>query len=254
MMLKTIYKTLIIVSILFTNGFAYNMNISKYFSKVKNNKISQQYGDDGIRALGTLTQKYGKNSISKLNEISMVYGNKGLRYLNKYGEIAIKNRTNFNIIDTFGSKGVYLLKQYPSKGVEYYNKFGNKFVINAQKYGNKRVIKYLDESKKFNQDSKILKFLDKFGDKANVFLDRHWGKLLASGFVLLNADSIIASTENIANKTIDKSGEIVTDSVSNIANSQLGLFIGIALLLFIFFKYGLDKIIKIRNNYKDKNV
>ena len=222
--------------------------LTKTFTKTTITQVSEKYGSKGIEALGTLTKKYGKNSLNKLNEINKKFGQKGIDILIKYGELALKNQSTFKLVNQYDSKGFYLLKRYPNKSIEYYNKFGNKFIINA----NKRVIKYLDDANKYNQDTKIITFLDKFGDKANSFLDKHWGKLLTSGFVLLNADSLIASTQNIAESVIDKSGEVVTDSVSNISNSQVGLFIGIALLLFVFFKFGIDKLIAIRE--KKKNV
>jgi len=217
----------------------------KFFKPSVIQKIETQYGKDGVQALEKLTSKYGKNSLNMFNDINNKFGIDGIKILAKYGDDIVLNKNSINMITKYKDKGFYIAKQYPTS-ISYYEKYGDKFMMIADKYGNKRVIKYLDESKAFNQDSKVLKFLDKFGDKANIFLDRHWGKLLTSGFVLLNADSFIASSENIAKKAIDKSGDVVTESVSNIANSQLGLFIGIALLLFVFFKYGLDKILSIK--------
>ena len=64
--------------------------------------------------------------------------------------------------------------------------------------------------------------------------------MLTSGFVFLNADDLVESMENVGKKTVDKTGDFATNSVKNIANSNLGIFMGIALLLFVFFKYGLD--------------
>lgn len=221
--------------------------LSKTFSKSTISNVSKQYGENGLNGLKTLTNKYGKNSLLKLNEIGNKYGNRGIELLSKYGETALKNKYTFEIVDKFGSKGFYLIKKYPNKGIYYYNKFGSKFIINADKFGDKRVIKYLDASAKYNQDGKIITFLNKFGEKGNNFLNNHWGKLLASGFVLLNADSLVASTKNILNNGINKSAAVVTDSIKNIAHSQIGLFIGISFLLFIFFKYGFEKIISLKN-------
>jgi len=249
-------KRLILLLILSSYLFAFEGQIAKIliktFTKTTITQVSKKYGSKGIEALATLTKRYGKNGLSKLNEINKKFGQKGIDILIKYGELPLKNQSTFKLVNQYGSKGFYLLKRYPNKSIEYYNKFGNKFVTNADKYGNKRVIKYLDDAKKYNQDTKVMTFLDKFGDKANSFLDKHWGKLLTSGFVLLNADSLIASTQNIAESAINKGGDVVTDSVSNISNSQVGLFMGIAILLFVFFKFGIDKLIAIRE--KKKNV
>jgi hypothetical protein len=250
------YRVLFILIITTYSLFGFESQIIKFLSKTfsKNtiSNVSKQYGENGLNGLKTLTNKYGKNSLLKLNEIGNKYGNRGIELLSKYGEAALKNKHTFDIVDKFGSKGFYLIKKYPNKSVNYYNKFGSKFITNADKFGNKRVIKYLDESAKYNQDGKIIKFLNKFGEKGNNFLNNHWGKLLTSGFVLLNADSLIASTENIVNNGVDKGTEVVSDSIENIANSQIGLFVGISILLFIFFKYGFEKIISLRKKKVDK--
>jgi len=243
-------KKLILILVLSSCIFAFEGQIAKIliktFTKTTISQVSKEYGVKGINALSILTKKYGKNSLNKLNEINKKFGQKGIDILIKYGELPLKNQTTFKIVNQYGNKGFYLLKRFPNRSIEYYNKFGSKFVKNADKYGDKRVIKYLDDAKKYNQDTKVINFLDKFGDKANIFLNNHWGKLLASGFVLLNADSLIASTENIAKSAIDKGANVVIDSISNISNSQVGLFIGIAILLFVFFKFGIDKIMKIK--------
>ena len=216
--------------------------VAKFFSKESITIISKKYGSEGVEALAVLQRKYGKNALVKFNTISQTYGKKGLGYLTKYGEIAVKNPTAFQMVDKYGSQGVYLLKRFPLRSTEYYKKYGDKFFTISNKYGNTRVIRYLDDAKKFHQDNKIIHFLDKYGDRGNAFLNNHWGKLLTSGFVLLNADDIIASTENLGQEAIGKTAEVGKESIKNIVNSQLGLFIGIALLLFIFFKYGYEKI------------
>ena len=103
-----------------------------------------------------------------------------------------------------------------------------------------------EEAKKYNADGKIIRFLEKFGEKANIFLEKHWGKLLVSGFVLLNADDIIQSMENVAKTGVKEGGEVVTKSVDSIVNSQFGLLAGIALILFAIFKFGIDFFMRIR--------
>ncbi len=115
---------------------------------------------------------------------------------------------------------------------------------NADKFGNQRVIKYLDDSAKFGQDKKVFELLDKFGDKANIFFQENWGKLLAIGFVTLNSDEIIASIENVGKETIKTVGETATKSVDSVANSNLGIILGLAVILLVFFKFGWDKVFR----------
>lgn len=220
--------------------------VTKFFSKESATIISKEYGEKGVEALAVLQKKYGKNALIRFNTIKKLYGKKGINYLIKYGEIAVKNPTVFNLVNKHGAKGVYLIKQFPLRAPDYYKKYGDKFFNISNKYGDKRVIRYLDGAKKFQQDDKIIHFLDKYGDKGNSFLNNHWGKLLTSGFVLLNANSLIQSTENIGNEVVDKTAKAGEESVKNIVNSQLGIFIGIALLLFVFFKYGYEKIFSSR--------
>jgi hypothetical protein len=74
--------------------------------------------------------------------------------------------------------------------------------------------------------------------------------MLATGFVLLNADSLIESTKNIANHGLDKGREVAQESIKNIANSQLGWMIGLALLLFVFFKYGIEAVVSVWRKWK----
>ena len=90
-------------------------------------------------------------------------------------------------------------------------------------------------------------FLEKYGEKGNAFLDKHWGKLLTSGFVLLNADDLIGSMENVSKKAVDTGGNMVVKSVESVANSNVGIFMGVALLLFVLFKYGVDFVLRVLN-------
>jgi hypothetical protein len=87
-----------------------------------------------------------------------------------------------------------------------------------------------------------MELLNKFGDNANQFFQENWGKLLIGGFVLLNSDEIISSIENVGKEALTVTGETVSKSVENISNSNLGLLIGFALILIIFFKFGWDKV------------
>jgi len=239
-------KVLLIILVLNFSLFGFEGQVvkivTKFFSKESATIISKEYGAKGVEALSILEKKYGKNALIKFNAISKKYGRKGLNYLTKYGEIAVANPTAFKIVDKYGSKGVYLLDRFPKKGIEYYRKYGDKFLNLSNKYGDTRIVRYLDNAKKFGKDDKIIQFLDKYGDKGNAFLNNHWGKLLVSGFVLLHADSLIASTQSVAKEAVGKTAEVGEKSIKNIANSQVGVFIGLALLLFIFFKFGYDKI------------
>lgn len=248
-MKKIILGMMIMSCTLFAFEGALLKVLAKTFTKSTLGAVSQQYGKSGLKALKVLSIKYGKNSLPKLNKLYVEYGKKGLEMVSKYGASALKNRDTFRLVDKYGDKGFYLIKKYPEKSVAYYNKFGNTFVASTEKYGTKRVVKYLDQSAKFNQDQKVMKFLDKFGEKGNIFLDKHWGKLLTSGFVLLSADSIITSTENIARKGLDKAGDVLVDGAATVADSQLGVFIGIAIVLFVFFAFGMEKIIKLRKSF-----
>jgi hypothetical protein len=241
-------KNFLVILLLISNLFALEgmaiKSLLKIFSKDSIEMVAKKYGDDGTVALEKLSMKYGKNGINKLEEIETKYGKDGVKLVAKYGDEVVKNRATFNIVKKFGYKGYYLINRFPKRAVEYYNKFGDKFVILSDKFGNDRVIKYLDGAKKYNADNKIIKFLDKFGEKANNILDRHWGKLLASGFVLLNSDNFFKTLNNLGEKTIDKAGETVVKTT----DSNFGILAGIALILFIFLKYGWDFIVKIRKN------
>jgi hypothetical protein len=220
--------------------------LSKFFSKTTIEAVASRYGSSGVKALEKLAPKYGSRGAEKLELISAKYGGRGVEMVARYGEIAVKNRTAFEMVSKYGNRGVYLLRQFPIKATEYYKKFGDKFVNLTEKFGTTRIVKYLDEAKKYGADGKIVKFLEKFGEKANQFLEKHWGKLLVSGFVLLNADDIIQSMENVAKTGVKEGGEVISKSVDSIVNSQFGLLAGISLILFVIFKFGIDFFMRIR--------
>ena len=251
--MKKILLIFILISQIFAFEGAVVKTLSKFFSKEAVETVASKYGNNGLKALEKLSAKYGSKGMEKLEIINAKYGKEGLRLVSKYGDEVVKNRAIFNIVEKFGYKGYYLIRRFPKRSVEYYEKFGDKFVTLSNKFGPTRVINYLDEAKKYGADRKIIKFLDKFGKKANNFLEKHWGKLLVSGFVLLNADDIIKSTENITTnigkELVDKTGQTVTDTVSNVADSQFGLFAGIALILFVVFKYGWEFWMKIKKKF-----
>jgi hypothetical protein len=201
--------------------------------------VSKSYGKNALRALETLSAKYGRNGLKVLDDVYARYGSKGVEILSKYGEKALQSKGAYAMVSRYGDRGFYLLKKYPGS-VDLYSKFGDRFVDMAGRFGPKRMMKYLSGSKKYGAEEKVLSFLEKFGDKGNRFLDRHWGKLLTSGFVLLNADSLIASTENIGKEVVHTGGDTVVKTTKEIADSQVGWFAGIAILLLVIFKYGLD--------------
>jgi len=209
------------------------------FSRETITVVSKSYGKNALRALETLSAKYGRNGLKILDDVYARYGSKGVEMLSKYGEEALQSKSTYAMVSRYGDRGFYLVKKYPGS-VDLYSKFGDRFVDMAERFGPRRMMKYLSGSKQYGAEEKILGFLEKFGDKGNRFLDRHWGKLLASGFVLLNADSLIVSTENIGKELIHAGGDIVVKTTKGIADSQIGWFVGIAMLLLVIFKYGLD--------------
>ena len=224
--------------------------LTKYFSKSTISSVAKRYGDDGLKALDKLSSHYGKDGLKLMERYAAQYGKEGLAVLSRYGEKALANKTTFEMVKKFGDKGYYLVRQYPARSVKYYEKFGDTFVKIADKIGDSRMMRYMDGAAKYGKEDKVLKFLDKYGEKGNAFLDKHWGKLLVSGFALLNADDIVASAKNIANHTVDKVGDVAQNGVKEVANSQLGWFIGLALLLFVFFKYGLDALVSAWKKYR----
>ena len=216
-------KYLILV-IMVVNLFSFESGVAKSFVKILGKDsakiIEKKYGQTGLEAATKLEVKYKDKTLSKLKEIESMYGKKGLKLVARYGEVAISNPSVFKIISKYKDYGAYLVKQYPNS-IEFFKKYGDKYVDLSKKFGAGRIEKYLTESEKYGADGKIISFLEKYGEKANNFLNEHWKKLLASGFVLLNADSLIESIKNVTNHAIDK----------------LWLFIGISFLFFIFFKF-----------------
>jgi hypothetical protein len=225
--------------------------LAKTFSKSTISSVAKHYGDDGLNALQKLSSRYGKEGLKRLESYSVRYGKEGITILSRYGEKALANKTTFEMVKKFGDKGYYLVRQYPARSVKYYEQYGNTFVKTANKVGDSRMMRYMDGAAKYGKEDKVLKFMDKYGEKGNAFLDKHWGKLLTSGFVLFNAESLVDSAKNVANHTVDKGSEVVEKGVKDIANSQLGWFLGITLLLFVFFKFGVNALIEGWRKYRD---
>jgi len=226
--------------------------LAKYFTKETIEVVSKKYGSNGLKALEKLSATHGKSALGLMEKYGAKYGEEGLKLLSRYGEKVVANRASFEMVKHFGDKGFYLVRQFPVRATTYYEKYGNKFVKTTDKIGATRTIRYMDEAAKHGAEGKVLTFLDKFGQKGSLFLDKHWGKLLTSGFVLLNAESLINSAKNVANHGLDKGGEVVEHSIKNVADSQLGWMIGLALLLFVFFKYGFEAIVRVWRKRQSK--
>lgn len=237
-----------IIAIFITNLFGgiYD-NLAKNSLKfIKPNiieSIGKKYGDDGVVALERLSVKYQDKSLQKFNSIANEYGVNGIKVVAKYGDDFILNNNSINLLSKYQDKGYYMLKQYPNS-MKYYERYGGDFMKASDKFGNQRIIKYLDDSSKYGQDGKVMELLNKFGDKANQFFQANWGKLLTGGFVLLNSDEIITSIENVGKEALAVTSETVSKSVDSISNSNLGLIIGFALILFVFLKFGWDKVVR----------
>ncbi|MFY9100060.1 hypothetical protein OZY48_03265 [Aliarcobacter cryaerophilus] len=213
----------------------------KYIKPNVIESIGKKYGDDGVIALEKLSIKYQDKSLQRFNSIANEFGENGIKVVAKYGDDIIISKSSINLLLKYQDKGYYMLKQYPNS-IKYFEKHGDDFMKNSDKYGQLRVVKYLDDSSKYGQDGRIMELLNKFGDNANQFFQANWGKLLTGGFVLLNSDEIISSIENVGKEALTVTGETVTKSVDNISNSNLGLLIGFALILIVFFKFGWDKV------------
>jgi len=247
-------KKLILILLFSASLFAFEgaavKILAKTFSRSTISSVAKQYGDDGLKALEKLSSRYGQEGLNMMKEYSAKYGKEGIAILSRYGEKALVNKTTFEMVKKYGDKGYYFVRQYPVRSVKYYEKYGDTFVKTANKIGDSRMIRYMDDAAKYGKEDKVLKFLDKYGEKGNAFLDKHWGKLLTSGFVLLNAESLVESARNITNHASDKVAETVQIGVKEVANSQIGWFIGLALLLFVFFKFGMDVLIDGWKNLK----
>ena len=213
----------------------------KYIKPNVIESIGKKYGDDGVIALEKLSIKYQDKSLQRFNSIANEFGENGIKVVAKYGDDIIISKSSINLLSKYQDKGYYMLKQYPNS-IKYFEKYSDDFMKISDKYGQQRVVKYLDDSSKYGQDGRIMELLNKFGDNANQFFQENWGKLLIGGFVLLNSDEIISSIENVGKEALTVTGETVSKSVDNISNSNLGLLIGFALILIVFFKFGWDKV------------
>ncbi|MDK2080132.1 hypothetical protein [Aliarcobacter butzleri] len=251
--MKILIMTIFTLNLLFAG--LYDKFAKQSLKYVKPNvieSIGKKYGDDGVKALENLTIKYGNKSLQRFNSISSEFGINGIKIVAKYGDDILLNKSSINLLSKYQDKGYYMLKQYPNS-IKYYEKYSDDFMKASDNFGNQRVMKYLDDSSKYGQDGKVLNLLNRFGDKANKFFQENWGKLLTGGFVLLNSDEIISSIENVGKESVKVAGDTVSKIVNIISNSTLGLFIGLAFFLWIFLKFGWNKVFKKRIIENDIN-
>lgn len=240
-MKKVLFLVLIMTQLLFSNS----LSLLKYGTAVDDlSNISKSVKIINItqKSLALNTQA---NNIKNL--LSLAVKEKKIGYVEQFkyyekfqkidngDELLLKVLQNNSIFE--------MIKKYP-QSINYYSKYGNEFIVATEKYGVKEVTNYLDDSAKFGKDKEVLSLLGKFGDKANSFFQANWGKLTTIGFVGLNADSLIVSAENLGVASVKVVGNTAAKSVDSIANSNLGLIIGLALILLVFFKFGFEKIFR----------
>jgi hypothetical protein len=235
-------------SILFSGVYDRTLiNSLKYFKVSQLEKANQLYGKEGVEAIEILSIKYKEKAMKKLESIKAKYGNDGIKVLSKYKDENLLNKNAIEMITKYDDKGYYLVKTYPNS-LNYYEKYNDRFFSIADKYGNSRIVRYMDESSKYNKDMEVLSLIEKHESKAIKFLENNWGKLTTIGFVSLNSEELILAGENVAKESVKTIGETATKSVENISNSNLGFLIGIGFILMIIFKFGWDKIISLKMN------
>jgi len=236
-------KKFIIILVIFSGlAFAFEGALVKsllpIFSKTTLETVSKQYGKNGLKALEKLSVQHGSQSKMMLDKMYARYGTQGVGMLAKYG-LQMTNPVVYKIVMTFGEKAFYMVLQHP-KSIAFFEKYGKRFYNIADKFGTQRVMQYMEQSAKVNKDGKVLRFMEKFGANGVKLLEQHWGKLVASSFVLLNADSLIESTKNLGGTAMHEVSNVAVKGIGAVANSQIGYFMGIALLLLVVFKYGID--------------
>ncbi len=197
------------------------------------------YSTAGKRTLEILGAKYGRKALAKFNSIKKAYGDKGIDLLAHYGDEAVVSGKNaFALVSKHGDDGYYLLARYPSSR-QLFGKFDSRYVDAARQFGDGRVTMWLTEAARRNKAEKVLSFLEKYGTKAAVFYEKNWGKLLATGFVILNADTLIASGTEVGKSVIHEGTQAVGNGIIGVTrellHSDLVYFLGMAILLYILF-------------------
>jgi hypothetical protein len=232
----------------------------EFIAKKVLKKSEAGYTKDETKALIKLSEKYGKNAKIELENIEKLYGKEGIKLVEKYGPKVVKDKYTFEIVKKYGDRGFYLIDKYPQIA-ELYKRYGDDLITVINKYGAYRIINYIEEADKYNAGEKVLTFIKNFGNKAVEILEKHWKKFLVSGFILLHPDSITDTIKELGTQTIKTAGntisnlgkdtvETVGKTTTNILEGRMGIFAGIAIILFVILKFGpgFFKEIKTKNN------
>ncbi len=234
--MRTIILFLFMMNLLFGGaGSAVLKQLPKFFVK----ETIVHYGSTGKTVLQILGAKYGKQAVSKFQAIEKTYGKKGISLVGRYGDDAvIGSKEGFSMVSRYGDRGYYMLGKYPKSPMLYAN-FGDRYMKAVERFGAGRVTRWLTEAKTKENAQKVLRYLEKFGEKAAAFYERNWGKLLISGFALLNAETLVAGGVEVGRRAVHETGEVVkgvsVGIMKEILSSQMIYFFGAALLLYVLF-------------------
>jgi hypothetical protein len=229
---------LIFVSFSFLLGSAGSV-MMKAGMKVVSRESMHTMDTAAIQALKVLEHRYGGKGLAKLREIENIYGKKGVQMISKYGdEAVVTNREVFSLVSRHGDKGYYLFMKYPASG-KLYATLGESYIRAVDRYGAERVTRWLAEAQKHGKAKEVLSYLERFGTKAVAFYERNWGKLLVSGFVLLNADPLVAGGveigKSIPHEMADAAQKGAVGLLEVLLESSMVYFLGGALLLYVLF-------------------
>jgi len=186
-----------------------------------------------VEALRLLERKYGERAAEHMTKLRKVFGDDGLALMTRYGDESIlASRESYRLVAQYGNRGYYLLHRFPS-APQHFRRFGNSYVEATERFGAEKITRWLDEAAPAGRGESVLKWLDRFGEKGERFLERHWGKLLVTGFVALNADSLITATEQLGESGIHETGVIASNVVNGLLQSRFVDYAGIGLLLYL---------------------
>lgn len=144
----------------------------------------------------------------------------GIKSFKRYGGKKAVSPEAVPMIEKYGDEGFYLLKRCPNAPL-LYKKYGDSYIRAADKFGAKRVSKWIEEADRTNHGGKVLRYLEKFGMTAVRFYEQNWGKLLATGFVLLNQDEILASTKDLGYHALDQGEKMVVEGSTGLLRTAL---------------------------------
>jgi len=178
------------------------------------------FGTEGVHATEKMVQKlsvqYGDDVVGMVLKTQKRYGTKGLSLLERYGSKSVVASPNaFKLVDRYGDKGYYLLTRY-AQAPALYGKFGSRYVDLSEKFGAKRVSEWLAQADAKGKGKEILNLLEKYGTKAVHFFERNWGKLLVSGFVLGNSETLIAGGVDVGKHTLDVGKDVVVEGAGKV--------------------------------------